>query len=90
MHVLVGSFPGMMITYRLIERLEEIAEKSDVVQIVNKARASRLITAPDGSTVGVEYEVEGANHIAYGPVRRSHRPLVWGSGGVCDGPWDFS
>ncbi len=59
----------MMITYRLIERLEEIAEKSDVVRIVNKARANRLITAPDGSTVGVEYEVDGSKHIAYGPVR---------------------
>ena len=58
----------MMITYRLIERLEEIAERSDDVRIINKCRANRLLTGPDG-VIGVEYEVDGALHTALGPVR---------------------
>ncbi len=64
----VLSFPGMMITYRLIERLEQLAEHSDAVRIVNKCKANRLLTGADGSVIGVEYEKDGALHVAHGPV----------------------
>jgi hypothetical protein len=63
------SFPGMMITYRLIERLEQLSETNPSVRIVNKARVTRLLTGPDGSVVGVEYDVDGTLYSARGPVR---------------------
>ena len=59
----------MMITYRLIERLEDLAAKEDgVVRIVNKARATRLITDAAGNVIGVEFEKDGAMHSEFGPV----------------------
>jgi hypothetical protein len=59
----------MMITYRLIERLEELSERSsESVRILNKARATRLLTSPSGAVVGVEYEKGGAVFTAHGPV----------------------
>jgi flavocytochrome c len=63
-------FPGMTITYALMERLEAIA-KADPQQavILTKSRATRLLTGPDGSVTGVEYESNGApGLVAEGPV----------------------
>merc|ERR1712078_110404 len=36
-------FPGMTITYALIQMVEKVAETSDVARIVTKARVTRLI-----------------------------------------------
>jgi succinate dehydrogenase/fumarate reductase flavoprotein subunit len=59
----------MMITYRLIERLEDLAAKNDGrVRILTKARATKLLTNPTGAVIGVEYEKDGAMHAEYGPV----------------------
>jgi succinate dehydrogenase/fumarate reductase flavoprotein subunit len=62
------SFPGMMITYRLMERLDEIiAEGKGVARLVTKATVTRLLR--DGqAVVGVEYEVDGQKFLEYGPV----------------------
>merc|ERR1711972_843742 len=48
-------FPGMTITYALMERLEDIAEESDRAKIMLKTKVEKLITGPDGNVCGVEY-----------------------------------
>lgn len=49
----------MMITYRLIETLEEVASKEPSrARIITKARVTRLLKGPDGVS-GVEYEQDG-------------------------------
>ena len=60
-------FPGMTITYALMQRFEKIAETSDRARIVNKARVYNLIC--NGKTViGCEYEKAGMSYKEYGPV----------------------
>merc|ERR1719165_15330 len=60
-------FPGMTITYALMQRFEKIAETSDRARIVNKARVFNLLT--NGKTViGCEYEKAGMSYKEYGPV----------------------
>lgn len=61
-------FPGMTITYALIQMLELIAEKTDKAQIITKAEANKLITNPRGDVIGVEYLKNGETHTAKGPV----------------------
>ena len=63
-------FPGMTITYGLLEKLEEVEKNSNGEQakIVNKAKATKLITDSDKNVIGVEYEKDGATHKAYGSV----------------------
>lgn len=62
-------FPGMTITYALMEKLEEISETNpDLARIVTKARVSNLKTASDGSVCGVEYEKDGKSFSEEGPV----------------------
>merc|ERR1712038_70874 len=41
-------FPGMTITYALIQMLENVAEKTDRARIITKARAHKLLTSPSG------------------------------------------
>jgi len=60
-------FPGMTITYALIQSLEQIAERTDLARIITKARATRLLTN-DNKVVGVEYEKGGAMFQEHGPV----------------------
>merc|ERR1711869_173100 len=36
-------FPGMTITYALIQMLEKVAERTDKARIITKARASKLL-----------------------------------------------
>jgi succinate dehydrogenase/fumarate reductase flavoprotein subunit len=61
-------FPGMTITYALMERLEDTArERPDLVQILIKSRVTRLLKDGD-RVIGVEYEANGAKATAYGPV----------------------
>lgn len=62
-------FPGMTITYALMEKLEKIASdsKGELAQIITKAKATKLITK-NGAVVGVEYEKDGKTLQAHGPV----------------------
>merc|ERR1719232_2444800 len=48
-------FPGMTITYALIQMVEKIAERTDRARIVTKARAHKLLMEK-GSCVGLVYE----------------------------------
>merc|ERR1712139_70583 len=52
-------FPGMTITYALIQMVEKIAEKSEVARIITKARVTRLLQNPSGDCVGCVYERGG-------------------------------
>lgn len=64
-----GRFPGMEITYALMSKLEEIAEKEPhKARIITRARAHKLLTDESGAVIGVEYEKGGSNHKEYGPV----------------------
>merc|ERR1719201_538443 len=60
-------FPGMTITYALIQSVEKIAEKTDLARIITKARATKLLMDA-GKVVGVEYEKGGAKFQEHGPV----------------------
>jgi flavocytochrome c len=60
-------FPGMTITYALMQRFEKIAETSDRAKIVNKAKVFNLLM--NGPTIiGCEYEKAGMAYNEYGPV----------------------
>jgi flavocytochrome c len=63
-----AQFPGMVITYAQLERLEDLAiEIPDRVQVLKKATVTKLIK--DGETVvGVEFDYEGQTRKEYGPV----------------------
>ncbi|KAJ7647556.1 fumarate reductase, partial [Roridomyces roridus] len=63
-----AQFPGMVITYAQMERLEDLAVSDpERVKIVKKARVTKLIKE-DGAVVGVEYSHQGKTTSAYGPV----------------------
>jgi len=60
-------FPGMTITYALIQMLEKIAEKTDRARIITKARVHQLLM--NGKTcIGLIYEKGGKDTKEYGPV----------------------
>jgi flavocytochrome c len=59
----------MEITYALMSKLEEIAEKEpSKVRIITRARAQKLLTNESGAVIGVEFEKGGSLHKEYGPV----------------------
>jgi len=60
-------FPGMTITYALMQAFEKLAEKSERAKIINKARVFNLITH-NGGVVGCEYEKAGITTKEFGPV----------------------
>merc|ERR1719215_2205011 len=60
-------FPGMTITYALIQMVEAVAEKCDKAQIITKARAHTLLM-DKGVCQGLVYEKGGANFEQKGPV----------------------
>ncbi|PKY39618.1 fumarate reductase [Rhizophagus irregularis] len=61
-------FPGMTITYALMERLEDIAENQpNRARIIKKARVTNLIKEGE-EVIGVEYEKDGQTLKEYGPV----------------------
>mmetsp|Transcript_17003 Transcript_17003/g.25434 ORF Transcript_17003/g.25434 Transcript_17003/m.25434 type:complete len:510 (+) Transcript_17003:55-1584(+) len=60
-------FPGMTITYALIQMVEKVAEKTDRARIITKARVHKLLTNGDG-VVGCIYEKGGVDVKEYGPV----------------------
>merc|ERR1712137_474651 len=60
-------FPGMTITYALIQMLEKVAEKTDRARIITKAEVFKLIM--NGSAVvGCEYRKGGVVSKEFGPV----------------------
>merc|ERR1712038_131950 len=61
-------FPGMTITYALIQMVEKVAEKTDKAQIITKARAHKLLTSSSGACTGLIYEKGGQNLTLKGPV----------------------
>merc|ERR1711966_386423 len=66
-------FPGMTITYALIQMLEKISEKTDRGRIITKACVNKLI-CNGKAVVGCEYAKGGATYKEFGPV-------VFASGG---------
>ncbi|PPQ93673.1 hypothetical protein CVT25_012732 [Psilocybe cyanescens] len=64
-----AQFPGMVITYAQMERLEDLAVSDpERVRIVKKARVSKLVKDESGAVLGVEYQHAGKTETAYGPV----------------------
>ena len=62
-------FPGMTITFALMQMAERVQEKDpDRCRIVNKAQATKLLTDDEGRVVGVEYEKGGKLYKEFGPV----------------------
>lgn len=63
------KFPGMTITYALMQRLEEISKNEpEIATILTKARVLRLIKGDAGDVIGVEVEHGGKITKEYGPV----------------------
>ncbi|KAI0414913.1 FAD binding domain-containing protein [Xylaria grammica] len=63
-----AKFPGMAITYALMQRLEELAEtEPERVQIIKKARVTGL-NKEGNKITGVQYESNGETSTAEGPV----------------------
>mmetsp|Transcript_13132 Transcript_13132/g.27299 ORF Transcript_13132/g.27299 Transcript_13132/m.27299 type:complete len:502 (-) Transcript_13132:158-1663(-) len=62
-------FPGMTITYGLMEKLEEIAESSDRARILLKTKVTKLLTDRDGNVCGCEcVSSDGKTFQEHGPV----------------------
>ncbi|KAI0173581.1 Flavocytochrome c [Hypoxylon sp. FL1284] len=63
-----AKFPGMAITYALMQRLEELAEtEPERVQIIKKARVTNL-NKEGNKVTGVSYESGGESSSLEGPV----------------------
>ncbi|KAI9031298.1 fumarate reductase, partial [Hyaloraphidium curvatum] len=64
------KFPGMTITYALMEKLEDLAiSHPKNVRIIKKAKVTRLLQDAAGKEViGCEYEHDGKLFSEYGPV----------------------
>merc|ERR1719498_2143228 len=60
-------FPGMTITYALIQMLEKVAETTDKARIITKAKVHKLIMN-DGLCEGCVYEKGGQDYQEFGPV----------------------
>jgi succinate dehydrogenase/fumarate reductase flavoprotein subunit len=64
-----AQFPGMVITYAQLERLEDLAQSiPDRVKILKKARVTNLLKDESGTVTGVEYVQGGRTSTALGPV----------------------
>lgn len=62
-------FPGMMITYGLMEKLDEIAAAGDGrARVITKAEVTELIQNADGEITGVKYTKKGETFTEMGPV----------------------
>ncbi|KIY43297.1 Flavocytochrome c [Fistulina hepatica ATCC 64428] len=63
-----AQFPGMVMTYAQMERLEDLSVSiPERVKILKKARVTKLIRE-NGAVIGVEYVHSGKTETAYGPV----------------------
>jgi len=60
-------FPGMTITYALMQAYEKLCETTSRAKLHNKACVDKLIVA-NGGVVGCEYEKGGKRSQEYGPV----------------------
>ncbi|KAH7888435.1 FAD binding domain-containing protein [Phlebopus sp. FC_14] len=64
-----AQFPGMVITYAQMERLEDLAvSQPDRVKVHKKSRVTKLIKDESGAVCGAEYVRNGKTETAYGPV----------------------
>merc|ERR1719371_58237 len=61
-------FPGMTITYALIQMVEKISETTDKARIITKARATKLLQNQGKDVVGLIYEKGGLEFQEHGPV----------------------
>ncbi|EDQ90140.1 uncharacterized protein MONBRDRAFT_18701 [Monosiga brevicollis MX1] len=62
-------FPGMMITYALMERFEATCKAlPHRAKLVNKATVTSLLTNQAGETIGCEYKLDGKIYKAHGAV----------------------
>ncbi|KAJ1553738.1 hypothetical protein HK096_006640, partial [Nowakowskiella sp. JEL0078] len=63
------KFPGMTMTYALMEKFEELAQiYPERAEIVVKANVTKLLQS-DGKVIGVEYTAkDGSTNSEYGPV----------------------
>merc|ERR1711971_230659 len=69
-------FPGMTITYGLMEKLEEIAETNDGrARVRMKTKVDRLLRDDDGNVCGVECTDKNGN------VFQEHGPVILATGG---------
>merc|ERR1712217_149119 len=69
-------FPGMTITYGLMEKLEEIAESGDGrARVLLKTKVNRLLTDRDGNVCGCECTS------ADGKTFQEHGPVIIAAGG---------
>ena len=60
-------FPGMTITYALMQAFEKLTETTDRARIINKARVFNLLTN-SGNVIGCEYDKAGVTTKEFGPV----------------------
>jgi len=69
------KFPGMTITYALMEKLEDIASKEpNQVKLIKKAKCTRLLQDGNGNVIGIEFEHNGK-------VAQEHGVVVLATGG---------
>jgi flavocytochrome c len=61
-------FPGMTITYALIQMVEKVAEVTDKARIITKAKATTLLIGDINNVVGLIYEKAGQQFQEHGPV----------------------
>jgi len=61
-------FPGMTITYALIQMVEKISEMTDKARIITKAKGTKLLQGDGGCVVGLVYEKGGIEFQEHGPV----------------------
>jgi len=61
-------FPGMTITYALIQSLENIIDRTDLARLITKAHVTDLLTNDQGGVVGVRYKKAGQDFSEFGPV----------------------
>jgi len=69
------KFPGMTITYALMEALEDIAEESDRAKVMMKCRVTKLLKNAAGNIIGVE------GHDKDGKTFQEHGPVIISTGG---------
>ncbi|TIA88701.1 hypothetical protein E3P81_03356 [Wallemia ichthyophaga] len=64
-----GQFPGMTITYALMEKLEDLAQSQpNRAKVLKKSCVTRLLQDNDLTVTGVEYEKDGQKFTELGPV----------------------
>ncbi|KAI8969979.1 FAD binding domain-containing protein [Mycotypha africana] len=75
------QFPGMTITYALMEGLEDFAASQPTrAKIIKKAKVTNLIKDNDNNVIGVEYVMVN-NGKEDGPVKKEYGPVILATGG---------